>query len=700
MADDDFDSLYAQAKAQEASDTATAAQVIGENDATHEQDNYQAQIDNRRQQQQPSLLARIGTGALDIVTHPVDDLERAWNGIAQGAANIPYTVESAGFHAASAAGIVDSDSVSGFLKEEKAGYQATADKLSFDTNPNNTGGGFVQGLAQWYAGKAALASVGVTGAATNIGAMTAAFDPDDKHLSDVLAKVPGLPQKLQDVLQTDPNAPEWENRARALFDGVAGEGAAELAGAVVNWTRGAWAAKQVNDTAAAIEATPSTPVTMPERAPQAASGETAGTPVTDEGQFHADIPEAPIEPIRVYHGGDIPEGEQVGSRWYTQSLQDAKGWADGGKVYAVDVPADHADYARLKGDAVNGIAPDTRMEIAGDLDANRQEINVADEEARLNAKSTAVPAETPQAQPVRPEGEPAAGAETGATPAAERSAAQAENVAAATEAAPIAQELPHPATPGLTIDIPPEKAGDVLRAINEGRYADAVGMFDDTHRTIPWDQMSDGPALKNVFNAVEDGIGRLIKDKAGVGPVPQQAIVQLAADIGGNVDSLRSLYSGVTGEGGLAARITAGYNMMTASARQLKELAENVNQLRPDSPEGAQALLSFQKQLNLHGAIVGQVRQSSAEIGRALWAHRQLKSSTDVALSNIQDYAGTTSGTANLQKMAKAITDSADLRSLTNASDAVQRGGFWRAVREMGTAGMLSSPATESGQLI
>ena len=141
------------------------------------------------------------------------------------------------------------------------------------------------------------------------------------------------------------------------------------------------------------------------------------------------------------------------------------------------------------------------------------------------------------------------------------------------------------------MSIPKENTAEVLKAIQEGRFNDVPAMLDDTHRTIPWDKLSDGANLKGVLNAVEDNIGGLIKEAHGSGIVGDAQIRQLAADIGGDVGSLQRLYGQVTSEGGLAARITAGYNMLTASARQLKELAMNVKNLDLASEAGAKASL-------------------------------------------------------------------------------------------------------------
>jgi hypothetical protein len=533
---------------QEAQSRADAAQVQGEHATTVEQDGYQSSIDQRRQQ--PGLLSRIVTGAADLVTHPVDDLKEAWNGVTSGANEFLI----AGDALLSKVPGLERDPFTGMTHEQEAaaGRQSTQ-SIQFNTDKDNTGGGFVKSTAQFLWGRAALGGGGLV---ANVGSMATVFNPHDPAVTQWLADKAGLKSAVDNAIGSPAGDSEWEGRLWHALDGLGFEAVAAVAGGVVSWVRGARAVRSLNETAAAIEATPSTRVTP------------AGEPPATSGEPAADLPST--------------EG-------------------------------------------------------------------------------------TPQAQPE-----------------------------AAHEAAPqAAPEVLHPADPALKLDVPADKAADVLKAINEGRFADVPNVLDDTHRTIPWDQLSDGPALKNLFAAVEDGIGRLIKDNAGVAPVSRETIVQLSKDIGGDVTALGRLYSGVTGEGGLAARITAGYNMLTASARQLKDLAAKVDTLRPDTPEGAQALLDFQKQLNLHGAIVGQVRQSSAEIGRALWAHKQLKSSSDVALSNLMDYANTPVGTSTLQKLAKTITNAEDLRSLTNAADQVNGKGWWNVVREIAQNGMLSSPKTQ-----
>jgi hypothetical protein len=250
----------------------------------------------------------------------------------------------------------------------------------------------------------------------------------------------------------------------------------------------------------------------------------------------------------------------------------------------------------------------------------------------------------------------------------------------------------------VVVQVSPERAEAVRRAILDGRYADVPNMLDDTHRTIPWASLSDGPNLQRLFNAVEGEVGGLIKDAAGVKPVPLAETARLAKDIyGGDVDSVTKLFNNATSDGGLAARLTAGYNIMVASARRLKELAVSAHALNLDTADGQAAVKAFQEHLELHGAIVGQVRQSTAEVGRALNALRTLKGSSPVELTNIRDYVeGSVMGKSALTKLLKSVAeDQGDLASINKTVDKVRSVGFGDVLKEIVQGGLLSRPMTQ-----
>jgi hypothetical protein len=263
----------------------------------------------------------------------------------------------------------------------------------------------------------------------------------------------------------------------------------------------------------------------------------------------------------------------------------------------------------------------------------------------------------------------------------------------ATAAAP--QTFDPAAVARTAVSVPADKSDAVLQALKDGRYNAVPGLLDDTHRTIPWDTLSDGANLKGLFNAVEDTMGDLIRQAHGAGTVSDETITQLAKDIGGDVNSLAKTYGDLKSNGGLAARITAGYNIMVASARRLKDLATAAHALNPETDAGKQAILDFQKQLELHAAVVGQVRQSSAEIGRALYAHRALKASSDVALQNISELTGTVLGPKAVRKFVESVGNSDNLADITKAADSVRGKGFAGVIKEIAQNGMLSGIPTQ-----
>lgn len=250
---------------------------------------------------------------------------------------------------------------------------------------------------------------------------------------------------------------------------------------------------------------------------------------------------------------------------------------------------------------------------------------------------------------------------------------------------------------GMRLD--PTRSSEFMKAVQEGRYNDIPGVLDDTHRTMPWDTLSDGANLKGLFNAMEDHFGAAIKAAHGTTSISDSTMVQLAKDIGGDVSSLQRTFGNLTDNGGLAAQIISGYNIMTASARQLKDLAEIARPLDVASPEGAQAIINFQKQLELHAAIVGQVRQNSAEVGRALYAHRTLKASSDVELSNLSELAGTVLGPKAVKKFIKSVGGDDTLAGVNAAADVARGKGFFGVVKEVAQGGMLSGWPTQIANL-
>ncbi len=254
------------------------------------------------------------------------------------------------------------------------------------------------------------------------------------------------------------------------------------------------------------------------------------------------------------------------------------------------------------------------------------------------------------------------------------------------------------------MQLDPAAAENLRGYFADGRYADAANaILERTHQNIDWDALSDGANLKGTFAALEANLGDSIRAAHGVAPVTQDSIVQAARDLGARTPEqvgqlTQSLMADTTADGGLAARITAGYGMMLSSARRLKALAGVAHALNPDTVEGKQALLEFQKALEMHAAIVGQVRRSSQEIGRALWAHRALKASAEASLDHLGEVTATNLGAGAVRKFAESIATGdggKDLATLANVTDKVGGNRLVNVIKEIALNGMLSGPKTQ-----
>jgi hypothetical protein len=635
---DDFDSLYAEARKQDLADEATAHQVIGEQAVTNEQQRYQDTLDRQRLNTSPTWTQtadNLKQTAAEVGHNTVQAGEGIYSGLVHGAAELT----NAGLWLAS--------------------YNTP--QMLWEHFASTSDDPYTRDLASRNAARLASAQNTVRGFAD---AITPTMDTTAGKLTNAIGQYV-IPFIVSDgATSLEEGAPLAAQVAQKVFAG----GAAQSLGFNPHDPRLSNLLSEF-------------PVLK--------------NPVTDYLASKPGDTEADGRLKNFLEGGALTGATEAivgGFSAVLKGMRATKALNDGAAAIEA-TPSTLIDHP-------NPQAEQPGADVLADINKDLQARVDAREAAEARSSTTGTPTAKPSAATP---GEPAA-ATAGEpqalkpwTPETVENADTAHPTSSAAEAGTSSAPTFSPQeTAQAAFSVPAEKSQAVLDAINSGKYNAVAGVLDDTHRTIPWETLSDGANLKGLFNAVEDNIGDLIKDAHGVGPVTDQSIEQLARDIGGDVTSLNRLYSGITGEGGLAARITAGYNIMTASARQLRDLAANVTKFDPKSPEGAQALLDFQKQLNIHGAIVGQVRQSSAEIGRALHAHRTLKASSDVALSNLQDYANNPLGVEALKKLAKTVTDaeSNNLKAITNVSDAVQGRGFWNVVREVATNGMLSGPKT------
>jgi hypothetical protein len=121
--------------------------------------------------------------------------------------------------------------VASLSKVNKYNQHDLMNKAGFDLQePKTITGGLTKGITQYLTG--AVLTGGIAGGFVKSMAQGAVidgtmFDPYEKNLSATLNDLPWLAKYVPDALNTDPNAPEWQNRLRNSVEGLALGGALE-----------------------------------------------------------------------------------------------------------------------------------------------------------------------------------------------------------------------------------------------------------------------------------------------------------------------------------------------------------------------------------------------------------------------------------------------------------------------------------------
>lgn len=101
--------------------------------------------------------------------------------------------------------------------------------------PESVTGNLVEGMAQFLTGFVTAGKALKTGnwAVKGIVSDAAFFDAQDQTLSNLIQQYPALQNPISEMLATDPNDPDWMNRAKRAFEGLALGGATEAFGRAV-----------------------------------------------------------------------------------------------------------------------------------------------------------------------------------------------------------------------------------------------------------------------------------------------------------------------------------------------------------------------------------------------------------------------------------------------------------------------------------
>lgn len=112
--------------------------------------------------------------------------------------------------------------------------------------------------------------------------------------------------------------------------------------------------------------------------------------------------------VRMYHGGNLPQGQQVDKLWFTSDLRDAQGWAardtNSMRVWYVDVPRTHKIFDAEYADQTIDQGFTVRNELPAEFANQRQPLIEAAAEAQVSGGGQRPPAPPSGGSPPTPPG--------------------------------------------------------------------------------------------------------------------------------------------------------------------------------------------------------------------------------------------------------------------------------------------------------
>jgi ethanolamine utilization protein EutQ (cupin superfamily) len=206
---------------------------------------------------------------------------------------------------------------------------------------------------------------------------------------------------------------------------------------------------------------------------------------------------------------------------------------------------------------------------------------------------------------------------------------------------------------------------DILKLskhIQNGEMSEASQMINFNDAKIDWDSMDDADSIQQLFYAFEDVAADMLKEGAD-GPVTMKATKKIAEDVGYTGENAEMLFGTLKESGGITARMFAAHQAMVASARHLRKLA-----MKAKKTGAPQDMHNMHRHVELHAALMAQVKGSQSEIARALSAMRMMKDATAESWKEFDEVKRVMGG----HKDTDAVIDSVlagkgDLRELNKA---------------------------------
>ena len=239
----------------------------------------------------------------------------------------------------------------------------------------------------------------------------------------------------------------------------------------------------------------------------------------------------------------------------------------------------------------------------------------------------------------------------------------------------------------------PAKRKALQEALLNDDYSQALDLIDFNSNTIDWDSMDDGDNIRQLINTFSEMLAENI-DEVGGGVQSLKQTQRVARMVGASADETHRMFTEVTGDGGLAARMLAAEELMLASAKRVQELTAIAKESL--SPHDA---MNMRRAIEMHAAIQSEIKGAKKEVARALHAMRTMKKA-QAEIKDIGDIEEilriTGSGTPDeISALIKAIETAKNLDDLNVIVRSSAGKRLSDAVSTLIVNGLLSMPKTQ-----
>lgn len=177
------------------------------------------------------------------------------------------------------------------------------------------------------------------------------------------------------------------------------------------------------------------------------------------------------------------------------------------------------------------------------------------------------------------------------------------------------------------LNLDPETKAALADALLKGDLSTARGLLNFNGNYVDFTKIEHGGDIRKMMNTVSDLLSQEFKDVERAAPISHAQTAEAAKALNMTQKEVARVFQDSKG---MDHRILAADQVMHASGARLKRLADVANKLNPKTLEGTKARAEFLKQVELHAAIMAEVRGAKREVARALNAMKILKQPDEV----------------------------------------------------------------------